>query len=188
MQPLFAQQIESVLSSDETLAFLQICDELGLGTFLVQCPLSKISLVSQVLIDAKAVNGFYNYKTQELEISLFRTAQDFGHLYRKQRIWSISSLALNAKASIARTLVHELGHHLHRVLWDVDSTMFRQTMLIPTTDSLTQYGLLSAQEHFAETFAAFVFHRVELFMDDSLGYAMMTSVLARLGLEIKELL
>jgi hypothetical protein len=65
--------------------------------------------------------------------------------------------------------------------------VFRSTMLTPISDSITQYGLVNSQEHFAESFAAFVFQRVELLMDNSFGYAMIQSVLERLELEIKEL-
>jgi hypothetical protein len=60
-------------------------------------------------------------------------------------------------------------------------------MMTPKSDALSQYGLINSFEYFAECFVAHVFQRIELALDDQFGYAMIERVLARLGLEIKEL-
>jgi hypothetical protein len=183
----FANEFDSVLPSDKTQEFMRIPEQLGLEHFLQANPLKRLSFVKQVFLDAKPLNGLYNYRTREAEISITRLQSDYGKQYQKQKIWSISTAARDADAAIQRTFVHELGHHLHCVLRQVDLMVFRSTMLTPISDSITQYGLVNSQEHFAESFAAFVFQRVELLMDNSFGYAMIQSVLERLELEIKEL-
>ncbi len=187
MISLFADEFDSDLSSDKTQQLMVLPEQLGLKLFLERHPLRRLSFVKQVFLDTKPVNGLYHYRTRDLEISATRTQSDFGLRYQKQKIWSVSSIARDADAAICRTFVHELGHHLHCVLRQVDALAFRSTMLIPISDSITRYGLVNPQEHFAESFAAFVFQRVELLMDNSFGYAMIQSVLERLELEIKEL-
>lgn len=182
----FAHEFDSVLPSDKTQEFMCLPEQLGLEHFLQRHPLQRLSFVAQVFLDAKPINGVYNYRTRDLEVSVTRIQSDFGLRYQKQKIWSVSSIARDADAAIQRTFVHELGHHLHCVLRQVDLMVFRSTMLTPISDSITQYGLVNPQEHFAESFAAFVFQRA-LLMDNSFGYAMIQSVLECLGLEIKEL-
>jgi hypothetical protein len=59
--------------------------------------------------------------------------------------------------------------------------------MIPMSDSISHYGLGNPLEHFAESFAAYVFQRAELVVDDSFGYAMIRKVLERFELELKEL-
>jgi hypothetical protein len=183
----FALQIRSELNQEQTEAFLQIPEQIGLTEFLKKYPLDSLSFAKTVMVDTREVNGVYNFLTQEVSISLVRSSSDFGQSYQKQRIWSISALARTREAAIQRTFVHELGHHVHRTLRELDISVFRFTMMTPRSDALSQYGLDSAFEHFAESFSAYVFHRVELALDDSFGYAMIQRVLIRLGLELEEL-
>lgn len=184
---LFFKEFDSVLSSDKTQEIMAIPEQLGLGHFLQLNPLHRLSFVQQVFIDGKPINGLYNCRTREVEISVARVQSDYGQRYQKQKIWSVSTAARDTEAAMQRTFVHELGHHVHCVLREVDLMAFRTTMLTPISDSLSQYGLINPQEHFAESFAAFVFHRVELLIDNSFGHAMINRVLGRLELEIKEL-
>jgi hypothetical protein len=60
-------------------------------------------------------------------------------------------------------------------------------MMTPRSDALSQYGLMNPLEHFAESFAAYVFQRTELLIDDAFGHATIERVLTRLALELKEL-
>jgi hypothetical protein len=186
VKSLFAKHIESP-PFKELHDILLIPEQIGLLQFLEQHPLERLRFADRVAVNASEVNGLYLFSAQEANINLTRNLQDFGQVYQKQNFWSISCLADTPSLAIQRTFVHELGHHVHQILRQLDISLFRSTMMIPTSDSLSQYGLGNPLEHFAESFAAHIFHRTELLLNDSLGYAMIERVLARFDLKIGEL-
>jgi hypothetical protein len=132
------------------------------------------------------VFGWYGYQTGEAEISLSRATNEYGTTYQHQRFWSISSLANTALQAVQMTCLHETGHHIHAHLREIDLQQFSQTMLVPRTSALSQYGMGRNLEYFAECFAAYVFKRTELLTDDLLGYAMIERALTRLGIVVQE--
>jgi hypothetical protein len=182
----FAKHLESS-AYEELQELLKIPEQIGLLKFLEQHPLNGLYFANDILVNAREVNGAYLFSTQEASINLTRTSKDFGQVYQKQQFWSISTLASNQHSAIQRTFVHELGHHIHQTLRRLDLSLFRFTMMIPMSDSISHYGLGNPLEHFAESFAAYVFQRAELVVDDSFGYAMIRKVLERFELELKEL-
>lgn len=187
MKTLFAQQLESVLDQAQTQVLLDLPKRIGFSDFLVQHPLQKIVFAQKIIDNQVEVNGIYDYVLKIAEVSVSRAEIEYGWYYRKQDFWSISSLGINLQNAIERTFIHELGHHLHRVLREIDLPLFRSTMLFPVGNALSQYGLKSNLEYFAENFVAYVYHRIEFLIDDQLGYDMLERVFRRLGLEIKEL-
>jgi hypothetical protein len=82
----FANEFDSVLPSDKTQEFMRIPEQLGLEHFLQANPLKRLSFVRQVFLDAKPLNGLYNYRTREAEISITRLQSDYGKQYQKQKI------------------------------------------------------------------------------------------------------
>ncbi len=75
---------------------------------------------------------------------------------------------------IARTLVHEIGHHLFNHLpADVQAKFEAERLAKPKNNGffLTEYAKRNYHEEFAERFAAYIFHRNELRDYDSDGYA-----------------
>jgi hypothetical protein len=184
---LFTEHIESELPDPQLRALLQIPEQIGLLDFLIQYPLRTIRFEHNIVFDGREVNGVYEFLTREASVNLSRQAFEYSQLYQKQKFSSISVLAVTADLAIARTLVHELGHHVHCILRELDLSLFRTTMMTPRSDSLSQYGLMNSLEYFAESFAAYVFQRIELLIDDPFGHATIERVLARLSLEIKEL-
>lgn len=182
----FAKHLESS-AYDELQELLQTPEQIGLLKFLEQHPLNGLYFANDILVNAVEVSGVYLFSTQEASINLTRTNKDFGQVYQKQQFWSVSTLAINRHSAIQRTFVHELGHHIHQTLRKLDLSLFRFTMLTPTSDSISHYGLGNPLEHFAESFAAHVFQRIDLLSDDSFGYDMIERVLARFDLKIGEL-
>jgi hypothetical protein len=59
---------------------------------------------------------------------------------------------------------------------------------MPRTNAISEYAKIQArpEEYFAETFAAWVLYRVELSVNDELGYGMMQRALETLGVEVQE--
>jgi hypothetical protein len=183
----FALEIVSVLDEEQTQFLLSAPRKIGLEGFLIQHPLKTIRFQNKVLYLESEVNGIYDFQTKEASIALLRNDSEYAKVYEKQRFWSLSVLAKTLPQAVERTLIHELGHHLHGILRDVDLPLFRSTMLTPRSDALSQCGLQNSFEYFAECFTAHVFERVELMFDDQFGYAMIERVLARLEINLKEL-
>jgi hypothetical protein len=187
VRQLFAEHIESDLSETQLQGLLQIPEQMVLSDFLIQYPLRSLRFKNQIIFDDREVNGVYEFLTREASINLLRQTFEYGQLYQKQKFSSISVLALDTHLAIARTFVHELGHHVHCILREQDLSLFRTTMMTPRSDSLSQYGLTNPLEYSAESFAAYVFQRIELLIDDPFGHGTIEKVSARLSLEIKEL-
>jgi hypothetical protein len=184
---LFAKHIESELPDAQLQTFLQIPEQIGLARFLIQYPLRSIRFEHNIIFDGREVNGVYEFLTREASVNLSRQIFDYGQPYQKQKFSSISVLAADTHFATERTFVHELGHHVHCILRELDLSLFRITMMTPRSDSLSQYGLTNSLEYFAESFAAYVFQRTELRIDDAFGHAIIERVLTRLALELKEL-
>jgi hypothetical protein len=184
---LFAEHIESDLSEIQLQGLLQIPEQVGLSYLLIQYPLRSLRFKNQIIFDGREVNGVYEFLTREASVNLSHQAFEYGQLYQKQKFSSINVLAVTTDLAIARTFVHELGHHVHCILREQDLSLFRTTMMMPRSDSLSQYGLMNPLEYFAESFAAYAFRRIELLIDDPFGHATIERVLAWLALEIKEL-
>jgi hypothetical protein len=178
--------VVSELDPQATSELLESLVEMGIGAFLQINPI-RLEIRPQVLFLGRQVNGIFDFKTQTAQIAFARNLDEYAVPYQKQKFFSISHLGMTPHACVARSLAHELGHHLHHVLKAKDFGVFRQTMYAVLSDSLSQYGLSNPYEYFAECFAAFVYHRAELFMDDKFGYAMLERSLERLSLEIREL-
>jgi hypothetical protein len=176
----------SELDPQFTNELLESLVKMGTSPFLHIHPI-RLELKPQVLFLGRQVNGVFDFKTQTVQVAFARNVNEYAVPYQKQKFFSISQLGMTPQACVARSLAHELGHHLHHVLKTQDFGIFRQTMFAVPSDSLSQYGMSNPYEYFAECFAAFVYHRAELFIDDKFGYAMLERSLAKLGLEIREL-
>jgi hypothetical protein len=183
---MYAFEVFSDVSESETNAIFQVFETVGIAAFLQAHPFQRLSLCQDLTFQKQTVLGLYGYQTGEAEISVSRVATEYGVTYQHQRFWSISSLANTPLQAVQITCLHETGHHIHAYLREVDLQQFAQTMLLPRSNALSQYGTSRNLEYFAECFAAFVFKRTELFTDDSLGYAMIERVLTRLEIVVQE--
>jgi hypothetical protein len=105
------------------------------------------------------------------------------------RTFALSGVAKTAFEAVQKTLVHELGHHLHQKLSEVDFFRFQLTFKVIRSNAASVYAKtrFNPEEYFAETFVAWVFHRTDLIIFDELGYAMMQTALQVIGVEVHEL-
>jgi hypothetical protein len=183
-----AQVFFSTLPYQQMQKIVLVLEESGLASFLRSNPFALLEFCTDLNLQNHSVHGMYSYQTTEVKINVNRDNNDFGQTYNQQLFWSISTLANTELDAIRRTLIHETGHHLHNTLRTLDSNFFRSTMLMPKSSALSQYAMQNNPEYFAEAFAAYVFQRTELLVQDKLGYDMITKSLSILGLQIKELL
>jgi hypothetical protein len=183
---MYALKVFSDVSELETKTILQVLETVGVAAFLQTRPFQSLNLRQALTFQNQTVLGLYSYQTGEAEISISRASNEYGLTYQHQRFWSISSLANTPLQAVQITCLHETGHHIHAYLRETDLQQFAQTMLVPRTNALSQYGMSRNLEYFAECFAAYVFKRTELFTDDSLGYAMIERALTRLRIVVQE--
>jgi hypothetical protein len=183
---MYAFEVFSDISETETKNVLQVFETSAIAAFLRTNPFRCLSLRQEVKFQDQKVFGLYSYQTSEAEICVSRASNEYGVTYQHQRFWSVSSLANTALQAVQITCLHETGHHIHAYLREIDLQQFAQTMLVPRTNALSQYGMSRNLEYFAECFAAYVFKRTELLMDDLLGYAMIERALTRLGIVVQE--
>lgn len=183
---MYALEVFSDVSESETNTIFQVFETSQIAAFLQTHPFRCLSLRQNLTFQNQPVHGLYGYQTKEAEISVSRANHEYGMTYQHQRFWSIGSLAKTPLQAVQITCLHETGHHIHAYLREVDLQQFSQTMLFPRSNALSQYGMGRNLEYFAECFAAYVFKRIELFTDDSLGYAMIERALTRLGIVVQE--
>lgn len=154
--------------------------------FLEAHPLSQLSFPKQAKVKSKAVNGWYLASKHELELTSARTAGSFGQSFFAGTSWSISTTAATAEKAAAVTLRHELGHHIH--LFDGHGTpvdkAIREAYKRARASGvfITRYAGDSANEYFAESYAAYYHRRASLKAHDPNGFAMVEDVLRLRGI------
>jgi hypothetical protein len=143
----------------------------------------------QVFLGEIEVYGLYSYLERSAEISITREKSSFGQTLIWGAIDKLSYAAPNALSAVRYTMLHELGHHLHNNLRDMDSFQFALTIRAIRSDGVSNYAkkLAAPIEYFAENFLAWVVCRKALFQNDKFAYAMIEKALQTLELEVGEL-
>jgi hypothetical protein len=183
----YANTLVTELLPDEVAQITAVFDQIGVSHFLEQNPFLALEFLPNVVLDGREVNGWYDYKQRSSAISLSKEQDDFGQPLNWGQVGSVSTVAKSVPDAIQRTLVHELGHHVHRTLGAIDSGQFGTTLRMVRTNAVSNYAKIDALEYFAESFSAYVFHRTELIFYDEFGYGMIERALKCLGLEVIEL-
>lgn len=165
-----------------------IFEEIGVDQWLTERPFIQLQFVNRCFLNDREVSGWYSYQHQTAEIALDRSFDCYGQPLEWGKIQVVSYVSDTLLQATQKTLTHELGHHIHMALRELDLSMFRQTMTTVRTDAISQYAktISKPEEYFAETFVAWIFHRTELMEYDKLGYAMMERALKMLKLEVGE--
>lgn len=149
--------------------------------FLERQPLEKLAFAPSV---ARNANGAYWPSLRQLGVRTRRPKVTYGSPFEPGKVWSVSQAGKDRIDAIRRTFVHELGHHVHfSAGTDIDRRI-REAFLDPDSKPLTQYAGANRREYWAESFAAWVFHRGELRRRDPVGYRMVREVLASQGIPL----
>lgn len=127
-------------------------------------------------------------KPEKLKSVQLRNRGEWGENLDWGRIDKLSYTGRSEFEAVQFTVLHELGHHLHACLNQVNKLQFQFSLRMPRTNAVSTYAKKSVrpEEYFAETLAAWVLFRVELFIHDELGYGMIERALKVLGIEVQE--
>jgi hypothetical protein len=188
VEPLFAENLESILDDSQTQAILEIFNKIGVNQWLAQNPFKKLALVEQSFIENAEVSGWYGYNTREAEISVIKNINQSGQQLDWGKVDKLSHTARTVLEAVQFTIIHELGHHVHNAYRQVNPLGFRQSMMAIRSNAVSNYAKLRDRpaEYFAETFVAWVLYRIELSVHDELGYAMIERALQALEIEVNE--
>lgn len=170
---------ESKLPTATTNEVLSIIDKVGLLGFLEKKPLESLKLAKL----KRNINGSYEWGARTKGRLLVHSERENSHgeSLVPGKIWSVSKAGVSAVEAMQRTLVHELGHHVH-IAYRIQVDMLIRKAFARSTSRITRYANWDHQEYFAESFAAYSFARDTLKNHDPNGFAMVESVRKMLGL------
>lgn len=180
---LHIKNVDSQVSRKERDELLRSVTDPALLEFLERFPLQKLILRKEVELDGDLVNGWYSYVSGELAVTVDRQSFTFGSKLKPGTSWSISQTASTKEQAAKRTLVHELGHHVHLTSPSTKTdTVVRQAFAKATKKPVTEYSKTNHKEYFAECFAAYYTDRSMLRTHDPVGFKMVEDVLRERGM------
>jgi hypothetical protein len=182
----YARGIVTHLSQEQVDRITQVLEDIGAAQWLKANPFTQLELERQVMLNEVPVNGVYAYQTQIAQVATSRNSADYGHHFEWQGVFSVSSTAQTPLEAVQKTLVHELGHHVHSILGAIHQEEFEATLAMPFLFAGTQYGAKRAIEYFPECFSLFIFYPTELLVRDPGGYVMIEKALDLVGLEVRQ--
>lgn len=167
----------------EQTKILEAARKAKLVEFLERKPLSELFLSPHVSSGHDS-NGAYWPGLERLGVRTRRRGDTFANPFQPGESWSISYTGKDRLDAMRRTFVHELGHHVHLTGGTAADRLVMKAYLDPKSNPITRYGGVKRVEYFAESFAAYVFHRGALRKHDPVGYKMVREVLALQGIPL----
>jgi hypothetical protein len=186
-QTPYAKVIVTHMNQDHINRLTQVFEEIGAKRWLEENPLSRLELTHFVVFQGKNVNGLYDFQEKVMQVATMRSPDEYHKVFDWQRIHSVSSTGDTQMESLKRTMIHELGHHIHNILMDMDVDLFGRTLRVNFLAGGTLYAQTSEYEYFAETFSLYVYFHDELLKRDAAGHGMIRLALSRIGLEVNPL-
>jgi hypothetical protein len=183
----FADTLVTELLPESVSQITEIFDRMGVAGWLEQNPFSSLEFSPSITIGTREYGGWYDFPTQSAAIALSKTPDEYGQELIWGKISKLGVAAATPDEAVQRTLVHELGHHIHKKLGNMDSRAFNMIVRAVTSNGGSHYSRKNGLEYFAESFSAYTFHRTELIFHDQLGYDMIERALKTLGIEVAEL-
>jgi len=180
------KRFESNLAKKKQAEALQALADNGLLPYLERQPLEGIALKRKL---ARRVGGQYSASAKVLAVDGAREAHTFGQVFEAGKSWSVSSAAKTVGEATQRTLIHEVAHHIHLGSTGTlrDETVDKKIRSFFDREDkkpITEYAGVNPQEYWAESFAAYRFHRAELREHDPVGFAMVEEVLRLRGIAL----
>jgi hypothetical protein len=185
----YAREIVTLWDQRRINEIIQIVEDIGAADWLKAHPLARLEFEREVLLDNISVNGVYSFADQVIQIATGRERHlgEFGKEFVWEQVYSVSVTGQTPAESIQRTLVHELGHHVHNMMKIANLAEYEKTYRVNRLTGGTAYAKKSPREYFAETFALYIFHNANLSSKDVQGYGMIEKALFIVGLGVKTL-
>jgi len=182
----YAGEIVTHLNQDHIDRLSGVFDDIGAAQWLEKNPFGRLELTKEVLDDdGSLVNGLYDFRDATVQVTTKRDKAEYRKTFEWQRVYSVSSTGRTQAEAVQKTLVHELGHHIHGVLKRTDPDFYEQTRRAVLLAGGTQYAQGNFYEYFAESFALYTYQRPALLERDPRGHAMIEMALKRVGMEVK---
>jgi hypothetical protein len=184
----YAKEIATHLNQDHINRITRVIEEIGMSDWLEANPLSRLELTHQVVDEDKnQMNGMYSFTFQTIQVATMRNTSEYGKTFEWQRVYSVSSTGDTPIETVKRTLIHELGHHVHNILKLTYLESFKRTLAVNYFAGGTVYSQHNKIEYFAESFALYVYFHDILRKFDPQGYGMIEAALTQIGLEVNPL-
>ena len=123
-----------------------------------------------------------------MTVATNRSLKTFGQPFEPRKVWSVSMAGKTRDDAIRRTTTHELGHHIHVGGFkgrykgtDIDNVI-NDSFAQGRANAITGRAAANAEEYFAESYAASIFHPEELKAADPIGHEMVQKVLRLRGI------
>jgi len=151
-----------------------LIDDHYLLAFLERHPLGRME-ISGSLPDPKW-HGLYHPVTRTLVVNGFRLPASYGQEFGSPDLTSVSAAGPNQIEATARSLYHELGHHLLDILGPAAIHEVQTLRRAGRTCPVSQRARAGPLEYFAETYAAYRFEATLADRDPD-GYHMIEALL-----------
>lgn len=126
-------------------------------------------------------SGSYNRASRAIALNAVRSSRTYGRQFKPGESFSVSKSATTQKGAAKRTLVHEVAHHIHRTGGPKVASIVSKAWAKGRDKAITRYARVSKGEFFAESFAAYKYHRAALKESSPVAYSMVRKVLREIG-------
>ena len=173
-------RLTSTVAPAELAHILGAIGDAGLAEFLTRHPVEDLQIRRGRLNNKVGLHGWYMRGTRELHVTTARAPSSWNKPLVPGVSTHVSHTGATPLDAARRTLTHELGHHVHLTAGPAVDAIVRDAYRrgVP----VTHYGSLKRTEHFAESFAAYVYERETLRRADPVGFAMVETVLRAQGI------
>lgn len=156
--------------------------------FLEREPLGTVFFANTIDYNPD-VFGAYWRGTRQLGVKSNISSAFYGNKFVPGKSFGVHEGAKDRIDVMRRTFVHELGHHIHRTSnAEIDSFVVgawqqaKESLEAGEGGGISAYSMYTSSEYFAESFAAYTFHRRDLRDHDPVGYKMVQKVLRLRGI------
>lgn len=185
-------------------ALEKMTNKAGLHGALAAHPLSKLAIVKAVTVrgEKSASAGVYNKATGVIQVRGDRPPGSWGKPFEPGSTWSMSHCAPTHDEAIARTTLHEIGHHLFHQDKALQAAAVKAYESHPRTTvgnsprghtvtqfakpGFSRYAEKSASEYMSEALCAYVYNRAALKKYDPAAHALAEKMVSLRGLKVKK--
>ena len=183
-------------------ALQAVVTKAGLHAALAKYPLRQLAVVKATqcrkdgeLRDSRS-SGVYDYQTKSIQVKGTRQPGSWGKTYTPGETHSMSQAAKTHDEAIARTALHEIGHHLFhqdetlkaaaQAAYDSHATRTINGRTEFEPRGFSKYAEKSPSEYMSEALVAYVYHRDALKAHDPVAHDLAAKLVSARGLKVRD--